>query len=118
MNLPHLLPVRFVTHILEHEGKCAKVACTFPYLPTLPMLVEAAAQASSALFQGESIVMGHVVLMKEIALHVKPQNLDCCVSIKENLRLGNASEFYFEVVENTRNEQKIATGFLTIVLKG
>lgn len=47
MNLPHLPPVLFAKKVLQKDGEKASVLCEFPYLPTLPMLLEAAAQASS-----------------------------------------------------------------------
>lgn len=47
MNLPHLSPILFAKRVLEKDEEKARVLCEFPYLPTLPMLLEAAAQASS-----------------------------------------------------------------------
>ena len=49
MNLPHLPPILFAKRVLQKDAKGARVLCEFPYLPTLPMLLEAAAQASSCL---------------------------------------------------------------------
>jgi len=99
MNLPHLPPMRFAKEILTCKEKCATVLCEFPCLPTLPMLTEAAAQASSAFALSDTPQNGFLVLIKEVTLHVKATRLTCNVVIQERLSLGNSSEFYFEVFE-------------------
>jgi hypothetical protein len=51
MNLPHQAPIRFVEKIIEKNEDFYLVACSFPYIPTLSMVSEAAAQSSAAFGQ-------------------------------------------------------------------
>jgi len=116
MNLPHLPPMRFAKEILTCKEKCATVLCEFPCLPTLPMLTEAAAQASSAFALSDTPQNGFLVLIKEVTLHVKATRLTCNVVIQERLSLGNSSEFYFEVFEKEGGIM-YASGIVMIVLE-
>jgi hypothetical protein len=116
MNLPHLPPIRFAKEILTCKDKRATVLCEFPCLPTLPMLTEAAAQASSAFATSETPQNGFLVLIKDVSLHVTPKSLTCNVMIEERLSLGNSSEFYFEVFEK-EGGALYASGSLMIVLE-
>jgi len=116
MNLPHLPPIRFAKEILTCKEKCASVLCEFPCLPTLSMLTEAAAQASSAFATSDTPQNGFLVLIKDVSLHVKVQSLTCVVVIEERLSLGNSSEFYFEVFEK-EGGVLCASGSLMIVLE-
>ncbi|MBP1681339.1 MAG: hypothetical protein H6Q35_1678 [Proteobacteria bacterium] len=116
MNLPHLPPIRFAKEMLTCKEKRASVLCEFPCLPTLPMLTEAAAQASSAFAKSDSLQNGFLVLIKDVFLHVKVQSLTCVVVIEERLSLGNSSEFYFEVFEK-EGGVLCASGSLMIVLE-
>lgn len=116
MNLPHLPPIRFAKKILTCKEKRASVLCEFPCLPTLPMLTEAAAQASSAFAKSDTPRNGFLVLIKDVVLHVKAQSLTCVIMIEERLSLGNSSEFYFEVFEEEGGVMN-ASGSLMIVLE-
>ena len=116
MNLPHLPPMRFAKEILTCNDKCASVLCEFPSLPTLPMLTEAAAQATSSFAKSDAPQNGFLVLIKDVSLHVKPKSLTCNVVIEARMSLENSSEFYFEVFENEGGEM-YASGLLMIVLE-
>lgn len=116
MNLPHLPPILFAKEILTCKDNQACVLCEFPSLPTLPMLIEAAAQASSALSKSKTPQNGFLVLIKETSLHVKLQSLTCNVVVEERLSLGNSSEFSFEVFENEGGVMN-ASGVLMIVIE-
>lgn len=118
MNLPHLLPIRFAISVLQCETKKAIVACAFPELPTLSMLVEGAAQATSAWSKSTTPIVGFLVLLKDVTLHVKPQGLDAIVVVEERLSLGETSEFGFQVYEQEDLKVKIASGIFMIVLQG
>jgi len=118
MNLPHLLPIKFVTKVLEHKENHAKVACTFPKYPTLPMLIEASAQATSALSKSDVPMMGFLVLVKDACLLQSTQKLDLIVVVEKRLSLGNSCEFSFEVFETEDLSLKVASGILMIVLEG
>ncbi len=116
MNLPHLPPICFAKEILICKDKNAIILCEFPCPPTLPMLTEAAAQASSAFAQTHLPKNGFLVLMKDISLHVKAQSLTCKVIIEERLSFGNSSEFYFEVFEEV-SEVISASGIFMVMLE-
>jgi len=116
MNLPHLPPMRFAKEMLTCKDKRASVLCEFPSLPTLPMLTEAAAQATSAFATSDTPRNGFLVLIKDVSLHVKPKSLTCNVVIEERMSLGNSSEFYFEVFEKEGGAM-YASGVLMIVLE-
>lgn len=116
MNLPHLPPIRFAKEMLTCKEKRASVLCEFPCLPTLSMLTEAAAQASSVFATSDIPQNGFLVLIKDVVLHVKAQSLTCIVVIEERLSLGNSSEFYFEVFEK-EGGVLCASGSLMIVLE-
>ena len=116
MNLPHLPPIRFAKEILTCNDKRATMLCEFSTVPTLPMLTEAAAQASSAFAQSDTPRNGFLVLIKDVFLHVKAQSLTCVVMIEERLSLGNSCEFYFEVFEKEGGMMS-ASGSLMVVLE-
>ncbi|QIR75782.1 hypothetical protein FA592_05875 [Sulfurospirillum diekertiae] len=116
MNLPHLPPIRFVKEVFTCNDKHATVLCEFPCLPTLPMLIEAAAQASSAFAKSDTLQNGFLVLIKDVSLHVKVQSLTCVIIIEARTSLGNSSEFYFEVFEKEGGMMS-ASGSLMVVLE-
>ena len=117
MNLPHLPPIRFAKELVACDGKIAKVLCEFPSLPTLPMLTEAAAQASSAFADSDTPRNGFLVLIKDVTFHLKAKSLTYLVTIEIRLSLGNSTEFYFEVFDKEGGEM-YANGSLMIVLEG
>lgn len=118
MNLPHLPPVLFAKEIcIVDEGK-ASVRCEFPSLPTLPMFVEAAAQASSALLSSNIAKNGFLVVVKDTSLHVKASIATCVVVLEAHLSLGSASEVYFEAYQDEDFNIKVASGSLTVIIEG
>lgn len=117
MNLPHLPPILFAKEVLSHVEKRATVRCAFPFLPTLPMFVEAAAQSTSAFSDSDTPTKGFLVLIKDVSLHVKAHSLSCVIVLEVRLSLGNSSEFYFEVFDDEALGSKIASGSLMIVLE-
>ena len=116
MNLPHLPPIRFAKEVLSCDETNASVLCEFPSLPTLPMVVEAAAQASSAFSSTNAPLMGFLVLVKETLLLEPFSQTTLMVRIEKRLSLGNSCEFYFEAFEK-EGGVKHATGSLMIVLE-
>lgn len=116
MNLPHLPPIKFATETLTCKDQQATVRCEFPTLPTLAMLVEAAAQSTMAVLNTDVAMNGFLVLIKDTVLHVKPKSLIAIVEVEMRLSLGNSSEFYFEVLEKPAGE-RYASGSFVIVLE-
>lgn len=116
MNLPHLPPIRFAKDVLFRGENRAKVLCEFPFIPTLPMLVEAAAQSTSAFSNTDTPKNGFLVLIKDVTLHAKAQSLICVVTIELKLSLGHSSEFFFEVFEK-EGDVMCASGSVMLVLE-
>jgi hypothetical protein len=94
MNLPHLNPVLFAKEVLKKEENTAEVLCEFPYLPTLPMFLEAAAQASSVFSQKEE---GFLVGASDVKLHKKTKDLKVLIRIVKEISMGEMKIFSFEI---------------------
>lgn len=107
MNLPHLSPVLFAKKVLKQEEKLAEVFCEFPYLPTLPMLLEAAAQSSSVFAENEE---GYVVSASDVKLYKKPKDKKFLIRIFEEMSMGSMKIFSFEIKD-------ICIGKFTIYVK-
>ncbi|NCD11451.1 MAG: hypothetical protein EOL93_02785 [Epsilonproteobacteria bacterium] len=114
MNLPHLAPIRFAKVVLERTENRARVFCEFPSLPTLAMIVEAAAQSFSAFGEDEQPRMGFLVLMKEISLHVNPKENALVMHCEHKGSFGMTSELFFEAYMGA---EKIADGTVMIALQ-
>ena len=56
MNLPHQAPIRFAQEIIEKKEDFFIIKCSFPYIPTLAMVSEAAAQSSAAFAQDKEAI--------------------------------------------------------------
>ena len=111
LNIPHQVPIRFAQEILALTQTSAKIKAVFPFVPTLGMLIEAAAQSSAA-FCFDSTKIGLLVALKEVKLLKKPLNLDMIVNITIETSVGQLTEISFSIV----NEEEIfATG--RIILK-
>lgn len=67
MNLPHQAHIRFAQEIIEKNEDFYIVKCSFPYIPTLAMVSEAAAQSSAAFAQNKKEpVIGFLISLKNI----------------------------------------------------
>ena len=67
MNLPHQEPIRFAQNILEEKDDYKLISCTFPYIPTISMISEAAAQSSASFAQSinEEPKIGFLISLKK-----------------------------------------------------
>ncbi len=72
LQLPHQKPIRFANNILHCNEKNARVLVEFECLPTLAMMIEAAAQSSAALHSDVTMKEGFLLAMKDISLIQKP----------------------------------------------
>lgn len=104
MNLPHLPPIRFAQKVLETTPQTAKVELLFPFEPTLGMLIEAAAQSSSA-FAKSSSQMGFVVSLKEVQLLQKSTQLEMIAHLTLETIVGEFMEISFQIT--TLEQEKI-----------
>jgi hypothetical protein len=113
LNLPHKLPVLFAQEILSQNNEKAVVSVCFPKIPSLAMMMEAAAQSSCAL--GGQNKEGFVVSCSNIILHVEPKDVifEAHVSIK--LKTGLLNEIFFEL---RKGDILISSGTLLLLLNG
>jgi hypothetical protein len=111
LNLPHKPPVLFVQEILSQEGENALVGILFPKIPSLAMMMEAAAQSSCA-FECDG-KEGFVISCSNVILHVKPKGVSFRVHVTSKLKNGLLNEIFFELKEN---DVLIASGTLLLML--
>ncbi|NQY25211.1 MAG: hypothetical protein HRT41_14405 [Campylobacteraceae bacterium] len=115
MNLPHLAPMLFAKEVLELKKKEVLVKCSFPYVPSLAMLCEAAAQSSAAFLNEEKDKpeIGFLINIKNVLELKVLKECECIVKVIKNVELENMSEYDFEVIFNNRIYSK---GTLTVVI--
>jgi hypothetical protein len=109
MKLPHLPPLLFAKEVLEHDETSATVLCQFPYPPTLAMLVEAAAQSSSAV-DSKEVKEGFLVSVSDAALHKKVMEKKVAITVKNECTMGTMTIFTFNIAN-------IADGRFTVHVK-
>ncbi len=111
LQLPHIKPIRFADKIIYSNQESARVSISFEILPSLAMMVEAAAQSSAALSSDNPVKEGFLLAMKDIVLIQKPTKKSLEVEIK---LIHSFKEMYlidFQVFEDVC---LIVTGNLTI----
>ena len=101
LSLPHIAPIRFAQTILSKEENAARVALSFDELPSLGMMIEAAAQASASFSQGHE-TGGFLVSLKNVKLLEKSSSLLLDVSLLKEHDLGSMNLFSFVVLEGTK----------------
>lgn len=113
LNLPHTKPINFAKYIYFVQSTIAHVNIKFDEIPTLPMLVEAAAQSSAA-FSHDENKMGFLVSLKNIKLLENLKSLEYKVQIHLEHQLDSLVYFSFEVFDE---EKLVANGLLVIMIK-
>lgn len=116
MNLPHQKPIRFVEEILEEKDEYKIISCAFPYLPTLAMICEAAAQSSASFSQGEQNLgpqIGFLISLKDIKEFFEVKDKEYELKIEKSFNFGTMTEFFFEL---RKDEKVFVSGSLTIAL--
>ena len=97
MTLPHQAPLLFAKEVVQKSSSCVDVLCEFPYPPSLPMLLEAAAQGSAAL--GEDVVhVGMLVGVHDVILLQKPSQTQLIISLHEVIRMGEMRIVEFAIL--------------------
>ncbi len=114
MNIPHLPPVKFAQEIVEVTQNLAKVKCEFPFIPTLAMFFEAAAQSSAAFSKNNEAKIGFVISLKNIELIKDATTLTYILEVKKEYEVGSICEFSFEVLYK---EEIYAKGTFTVMVK-
>lgn len=115
LNLPHQAPVKFAKYIISKDETSAIVRVEFDSLPSLAMLIEAAAQSSAAFGSEstESVEMGFLVTLKNIKLLNEPSSLEYDAKITFEHKLNNLRYFNFEM---STKESVIASGTFVIAI--
>jgi len=113
LNLPHKAPILFVKKVLQRDEKSAKVLVAFEEIPSLAMLIEAAAQGSAALGDG-SAKMGFLVSLKNIKQTQEVSSKEFEIDVVNENDLGTMRAVSFEVFEK---KVSVANGSLVIKLE-
>lgn len=110
LYLPHGDFIRFAESVIEcHDNRCV-VDASFPSTPTLPMMIEAAAQCSAA-FATQKHQDGYLVALKGITLHQKASSNSLRYVLTLEHQMGELAYFNFEAFED---DTTIVTGTLVI----
>ena len=112
LNLPHREPIRFAKHIISKESNRARVEIGFDEIPSLAMMIEAAAQSSAATGEGDS-KMGFLVSLKNVKLLTPPTKTILEVEVVNEHNMENMKMMSFDIFED---ETKISTGSFMIAL--
>jgi len=113
LKLPHQAPIKFAKYAISKEENSAVVKVKFETIPSLPMIVESAAQSSAALSDTEN-KMGFLVALKNIKLLEKLSFLEYDVKVSLEHKIEEFNYFNFEV--NDKNTL-VACGIFVIVLR-
>lgn len=113
--IPHIPPIRFVKSLISADVENASVEVGFETIPTLGMLVEAAAQSSSAILSDDSDVrIGFLVTLKNIKLLQKLKSTKYIVNVHLDHKLADFNSLSFSVIED---DDIVATGSFAIALQ-
>lgn len=115
MNLPHQAPIRFAQDIIEKNEDFFIVKCSFPYIPTLPMISEAAAQSSATFAQDKKeTIIGFLISLKNIEKISEFTKENYQIKITKSFNFDTMTEYKFEVFDQ---KDICAKGELIIALK-
>lgn len=113
LNLPHQEPLKFAKYIVSKDDISAVVKIQFYDIPSLPMLVEAAAQSSAA-FSYNNDKIGFLVTLKNIKLLNELSSTEYNVKVIFEYQLDSLTYFNFEVYDE---EILVANGVFIIALQ-
>jgi hypothetical protein len=113
--LPHVAPIKFVKSRLHTDSTSTTVELGFDEIPTLGMLIEAAAQSTAGISDEQnSERMGFLVSLKNVKLLQKIDSYEYISKIELLSKLDNFKSLKFEIY---KDEEMIAKGFFAIVLQ-
>ena len=114
-SIPHLSPIRFVKTLIKADETSASVRVGFDEVPTLGMLIEAAAQSSSGIKDDENNGrMGFVITLKNIKLLQDVNSKEFIVNVELVHKLDDFKSLSFNIFED---KTEVATGAFSIVLQ-
>lgn len=123
-RLPHTAPVKFVEKILHDSEFEARTVVRFPYAPTLPMIVEAAAQTSAfvgvntikrSLGIPEDDTAKGMLLKMKATPNRKMHGLDCQIHV---VYVSNLDHFFVMRFELFEDAECVCEGEMNIYLDG
>lgn len=112
LNLPHQEPIRFAKYIISKELNRARVKIEFDEIPSLAMMIEAAAQSSAAIGEGDA-KMGFLVSLKNVKLLQTPLKKSLEVEIVNEHNMENMKMMNFDIFDD---ETKVSTGSFMIAI--
>ena len=115
MNLPHGKALRFANEIIDSSKDKISVSCSFPFIPTLSMACEAAAQATAAFAkEDEKVKMGFLISLKDVTLKEEMNFLQAIIILEKSFEFASMSEYLF-ILKN--NNKVYVEGKITIALE-
>lgn len=112
LHLPHQDPIKFAHYILAKTDDTALVHTSFPDVPTIGMIAEAAAQSSGA-FAGEETRLGFLVSLKNITLLEELNALEYKIKVIKEFEMGAMHSFAFSLLDG---EKELAKGNFVVAL--
>lgn len=113
--IPHVAPVRFVKSLISADFEKASVLIAFPYIPSLPMLIEAAAQSYSGILDNnEDIRVGYLVTLKNIKLLHILESKELIVNVSLDHKIEDYKYLSFDIIQNNII---VAHGSFSLVLQ-
>ncbi len=110
LNLPHIEPIRFAKYIISKESNRARVKLEFDTIPSLAMMIEAAAQSSAAIGESDAKI-GFLVSLKNVKLLTSPTKTILEAEVVNEHNMENMKMMNFDIFED---ETKISTGSFMI----
>ncbi len=112
IQLPHLPPILFAKKLLKKDGNMANVLIEFEEYPTLAMLLEAAAQSSSA-FRKHEEESAFLVSARDVELLMEPNSTVLTAQIIDEHTLDNFRYVSFQIFES---DKLIAKGSFVLMV--
>ncbi len=114
-KIPHLPPVRFVKTLIRADKTSALAKIGFDEVPTLGMLIEAAAQSSSGIKDAKNTGrMGFVITLKNVKLLKEVISKEYTVQVDLIHKLDDFKSLSFSIHED---KDQVATGSFSLVLQ-
>jgi CRISPR/Cas system CMR-associated protein Cmr5 small subunit len=108
--LPHKYPLNFAKKVVESTKNTKKVLCQFESLPTISMLLEAAAQSTVSFCKSKQ-TKGVLIKANNIELLRPIYNMTYICQIQILCDINNWSKYNFEVFDKA---EKVCTGSILI----
>jgi hypothetical protein len=112
-RLPHKAPLIFIGDLKEESASEATFTARFPFIPTLAMFCEAAAQGSSFFPLSPESTIGVVSTFRNIRLVSQPLHAETCITITISHTFNNSYLFGFKAFA-PGTEQLLAAGEIAV----